>query len=98
MATGNVCSYARVLNGPQQVEKIKTFNELAATMAQRNNKDLVCYLLSSNGALIFSGDDARDGHYFDTRPSVQEVLRFSEGHVGISPGYKKITLCPNDII
>ena len=33
MATGNVCSYARVLNGPQQVEKIKTFNELAATMA-----------------------------------------------------------------
>ena len=32
MASGNISSYARVLNGPHQLEKIQTFNELAATM------------------------------------------------------------------
>ena len=31
MASGNISSYARVLNGPHQLEKIQTFNELAAT-------------------------------------------------------------------
>ena len=31
--TGNVNSYARVLNGPHQLDKIQTYNELAATMA-----------------------------------------------------------------
>jgi hypothetical protein len=33
IVTGNINSYARVLNGPHQLEKIKTYNELAATMA-----------------------------------------------------------------
>jgi outer membrane murein-binding lipoprotein Lpp len=32
MTSGNISSYARVLNGPHQLEKIQTFNELAATM------------------------------------------------------------------
>ena len=32
MASGNVSSYARVFNSPHQLEKIGTFNELAATM------------------------------------------------------------------
>ena len=32
MASGNISSYARVLNGPHQLEKIQTFNELAVTM------------------------------------------------------------------
>ena len=29
---GNVNSYARILNGPQQPEKIKTFNDLSASI------------------------------------------------------------------
>jgi len=33
MVAGNVTSYARVLNGPQQLDKIRTYNDLAATMA-----------------------------------------------------------------
>jgi len=33
MVTGNINRYARVLNGPHQLEKIRTYNELAATMA-----------------------------------------------------------------
>ena len=33
MVTGNVNSYARILNGPGQLEKIKTYNELAASIA-----------------------------------------------------------------
>lgn len=32
--TGNVNSYARILNGPPQLEKIKTYNQLAAKMAK----------------------------------------------------------------
>ena len=30
---GNVNSYARILNGPQQLERIKTFNDLASSIA-----------------------------------------------------------------
>ena len=33
IVTGNINSYARVLNGPHQLDKIQTYNELAATMA-----------------------------------------------------------------
>ena len=32
--TGNVNSYARILNGPAQIEKIKTYNQLSASIAQ----------------------------------------------------------------
>jgi hypothetical protein len=32
IVTGNINSYARVLNGPHQLDKIQTYNELAATM------------------------------------------------------------------
>ena len=32
--TGNINSYARCLNGPRQLEKIKTYNQLAASMAE----------------------------------------------------------------
>ena len=41
MVTGNVNSYARILNGPAQLEKIKTFNELSASIAalQREKDD-----------------------------------------------------------
>ena len=41
--TGNVNSYARILNGPAQLEKIKSYNQLAASMAElqreRQQKD-----------------------------------------------------------
>lgn len=33
MIEGNVYSYARILNGPQQLERIKTFNDLSASIA-----------------------------------------------------------------
>ena len=33
IVTGNINSYARILNGPRQLEKIHTFNELAAMMS-----------------------------------------------------------------
>ena len=33
MITGNVNSYARILNGPMQLDKIKTFNKVAASIA-----------------------------------------------------------------
>lgn len=33
MVSGNVNSYARILNGPEQIESIKTYNQLAASMA-----------------------------------------------------------------
>ena len=33
IVTGNINSYAQILNGPQQLEKIRTFNELAATIS-----------------------------------------------------------------
>ena len=32
--TGNINSYARILNGPAQLEKIKTYNQLAASIAE----------------------------------------------------------------
>ena len=32
--SGNVNSYARILNGPAQLEKIKTYNQLSASIAQ----------------------------------------------------------------
>ena len=34
IVTGNVNSYARILNGPTQLEKLKTYNQLAASMAE----------------------------------------------------------------
>ena len=34
VVAGNVQSYARILNGPAQLQKIKTFNQLAASMAE----------------------------------------------------------------
>jgi hypothetical protein len=38
--SGNVNSYARLLNGPQQLDKIQTYNDLAATMAElKRDKD-----------------------------------------------------------
>ena len=33
IVSGNINSYARILNGPGQLDKIKTYNELAAAMA-----------------------------------------------------------------
>lgn len=33
MVSGNINSYARILNGPEQLESIKTYNQLAASMA-----------------------------------------------------------------
>ena len=43
MITGNVNSYARILNGPVQLDKMKTFNEVAASIAvirkERNEKN-----------------------------------------------------------
>ena len=32
--TGNVNSYARILNGPSQLEKIKSYNQLALSLAE----------------------------------------------------------------
>ena len=32
--SGNVNSYARILNGPAQLERIKTYNQLSASIAQ----------------------------------------------------------------
>ena len=32
--TGNINRYARILNGPVQLENIKTFNQLAASIAE----------------------------------------------------------------
>ena len=38
--TGNINSYARVLNGPAQIEKIKTFNQLTTSIAElRRDRD-----------------------------------------------------------
>ncbi|KAL9190571.1 hypothetical protein ACHAXT_000277 [Thalassiosira profunda] len=34
MVAGNVQSYARILNGPAQLSKIRTYNDLAASMAE----------------------------------------------------------------
>ena len=34
IVTGNVNSYARVLNGPTHLEKIKTYNQLASSISQ----------------------------------------------------------------
>ena len=40
MITGNVNSYARILNGPVQLDKIKTFNGVAASIADiRKERD-----------------------------------------------------------
>ena len=37
---GNINSYARMLNGPKELERIKTYNHLAASMAElRNEQD-----------------------------------------------------------
>ena len=38
MVSGNVSSYTRVLNGPMQLDKILTFNQLAATMTTLKNE------------------------------------------------------------
>ena len=36
--TGNVNSYARILNGPSELEHIKTYNDLAASFTEYNNE------------------------------------------------------------
>jgi hypothetical protein len=36
--TGNVNSYARILNGPSQLDSIKTYNDLAASLSEYNNE------------------------------------------------------------
>ncbi len=36
--TENVNSYARILNGPSQLDSIKTYNDLAASLSQYNNE------------------------------------------------------------
>jgi hypothetical protein len=43
--SGNINSYARLLNGPQQLDKIQTYNDLAATMAElkRDKSSSTCY-------------------------------------------------------
>jgi hypothetical protein len=35
---GNVSSYARILNGPSQLDSIKTYNDLAASLSEYNNE------------------------------------------------------------
>jgi hypothetical protein len=35
---GNVNSYARILNGPSQLDSIKTYNDLAASLSEYNNE------------------------------------------------------------
>ncbi len=36
--SGNVNSYARILNGPQKLERIQTFNDLSASIAVLKRK------------------------------------------------------------
>jgi hypothetical protein len=36
--TGNVNSYAQILNGPSQLDSIKTYNDLAASLSEYNNE------------------------------------------------------------
>ncbi len=36
--TGNANSYARILNGPSQLDSIKTYNDLAASLSEYNNE------------------------------------------------------------
>ena len=36
--TGNINSYARILNGPSQLASIKTYNDLASSMTEYNNE------------------------------------------------------------
>jgi hypothetical protein len=36
--TGNVNSYARILNGPSRLDSIKTHNDLAASLSEYNNE------------------------------------------------------------
>lgn len=38
MVSGNINSYARILNGPQQLDKICTYNDLAASMTTYKNE------------------------------------------------------------
>ncbi len=36
--TGNINSYARILNGPSQLDSIKTYNDVAASLSEYNNE------------------------------------------------------------
>jgi hypothetical protein len=36
--TGNVNSYALILNGPSQLDSIKTYNDLAASLSEYSNE------------------------------------------------------------
>ena len=79
--SGNVNSYARILNGPQQLQRIKTFNDLSASIAAlEREKDELEAKAREEKKLKDAEKDAR---------GTDKRQKADEEQARLGPGYKE---------
>ena len=77
---GNVNSYARILNGPQQLERIKTFNDLASSIATLHKE--------KEAADEKAKEDKKEKDKDKADKKADKDRKAKEEHVELAPGCK----------